>query len=46
MHYALYGEGIGMVNDQSISGYLHLFDPSNDTVFVKHFILIFNMLFK
>jgi len=30
-------EGLGNDNDQSCSGYLHLFSPS-DTTFVKHFI--------
>jgi len=30
-------EGIGNENDQSASGYLHLFNPSS-TTFVKHFI--------
>ena len=30
-------EGTGNDNDQSCSGFLHLFDPSN-TTFVKHFI--------
>jgi len=31
------GNGVGGDNDQSLSGTLHLFDPSN-TTFVKHFI--------
>ena len=31
--------GIGNDNDQSGSGYLHLFDPSN-TTFVKHFMAV------
>ena len=31
------GNGVGADNDQSLSGTLHLFDPSN-TNFVKHFI--------
>ena len=31
------GNGVGGDNDQSLSGILHLFDPSN-TTFVKHFI--------
>ncbi len=30
-------QGTGTDNDQSISGFLHLFDPSN-TTFVKHFL--------
>jgi len=30
-------EGLGYDNDQSLSGYLHLFNPSS-TTFVKHFI--------
>ena len=34
---ALYGEGVGNDNDQSTSGYLHIFAPSS-TTFVKHFI--------
>ena len=34
-------EGIGNGNDESMSGMLHLFDPSN-TTFVKHFISTFN----
>ena len=33
--------GTGNDNDQSASGYLHLFDPSN-TTFVKHFIATMN----
>ena len=37
---ALYGEGIGNDNDQSTSGYLHIFAPSS-TTFVKHFIANF-----
>ena len=35
--YARIAESIGNDNDQSCSGYLHLFDPAN-TTFVKHFI--------
>ena len=31
------GQGLGNDNDQSLSGYLHLFNPSS-TVFVKHFL--------
>lgn len=31
--------GMGNDNDQAISGYLHLFDPSNVT-FVKHFLAV------
>jgi len=34
-------ENLGNDNDQSVSGYLHLFDPSN-TTFVKHFLYIGN----
>jgi len=34
-------EGIGNSNDDSCSGYLHLFNPSS-TTFVKHFITNFN----
>jgi len=37
--------GIGNGNDQSTSGYLHLFNPSS-TTFVKHFIANSNMLFE
>ena len=37
---ALYGEGVGNDNDQSTSGYLHIFAPSS-TTFVKHFIANF-----
>ena len=33
--------GTGSDNDQSASGFLHLFDPSN-TTFVKHFIAVMN----
>jgi hypothetical protein len=33
--------GTGSDNDQSVSGFLHLFDPSNVT-FVKHFIATIN----
>ena len=33
--------GVGNANDESLSGELHLFDPSN-TTFVKHFIAKFN----
>ena len=32
-------EAMGTNNDDSLSGYLHLFDPSN-TTFVKHFIAV------
>jgi hypothetical protein len=35
--YQQLSEAVGADNDQCISGYLHLFDPSN-TTFVKHFI--------
>ena len=34
--YQQLSEAVGADNDQCISGYLHLFDPSN-TTFVKHF---------
>lgn len=37
--------GVGNGNDESTSGYLHLFNPSN-TTFVKHFIANSNMLFE
>ena len=37
-NYQLIGDGIGNENDNSLSGYLHLFDPSS-TTFVKHFIV-------
>jgi len=33
---------IGSDNDQSLSGYMHLFNPS-DTTFVKHFIAVTNI---
>jgi len=36
-NYQTIATAIGNDNDQNTSGYLHLFDPSNDT-FVKHFI--------
>ena len=32
-------DNIGSDNDQSVSGFLHLFDPSN-TTFIKHFLFI------
>ena len=35
--YQLIGDGIGAENDNSLSGFLHLFEPSS-TTFVKHFI--------
>jgi hypothetical protein len=35
--YQLLGDRVGSDNDVSLSGFLHLFDPSN-TTFVKHFI--------
>ena len=41
--YARIAESIGNDNDQSCSGYLHLFDPSN-TTFVKHFMTGFNVV--
>ena len=34
-------ENLGNDNDQSLSGYLHLFDPSS-TTFVKHFLYVGN----
>ena len=34
--------GIGNGNDECVSGYLHLFNPS-DTTFVKHFISVTNI---
>ena len=37
-NYQLIGDGIGAENDNSLNGYLHLFDPSS-TTFVKHFIV-------
>jgi hypothetical protein len=39
-----FNNGLGNDNDQSISGTLHLFDPSN-TTFVKHFISTFNQVY-
>jgi len=39
-----FNNGLGNDNDQSISGTLHLFDPSN-TTFVKHFISNFNQVY-
>ena len=35
------GRGLGNDNDQSLSGYLHIFEPSS-TTFVKHFMGIIN----
>jgi hypothetical protein len=35
--YSNLGDSVGADNDQQISGYLHLFNPSSDT-FVKHFL--------
>ena len=35
-------DGVGSDADQNVSGYLHLFNPS-DTTFVKHFIAVTNM---
>ena len=35
--YQIIGDGVGNDNDESTSGYLHLFNPSS-TTFVKHFI--------
>ena len=35
------GDSTGTDNDQSLSGYLHLFEPSS-TTFVKHFISVIN----
>ena len=37
--------GVGNGNDESTSGYLHLFNPS-DTTFVKHFISNSNMYYE
>ena len=37
-NYQLIGDGIGAENDNSLSGFLHLFEPSS-TTFVKHFIV-------
>ena len=34
-------DGVGNANDESVSGYLHLFNPSS-TTFVKHFIITSN----
>ena len=39
-----FNNGLGNDSDQSISGTLHLFDPSN-TTFVKHFISTFNQVY-
>ena len=41
--YIRLAESVGTDNDQSTSGYLHLFEPSS-TTFVKHFISVFNCL--
>ena len=35
--FATLNTGLGNANDESLSGFLHLFDPSN-TTFVKHYI--------
>jgi len=37
------GGGVGSDNDQSLSGYLHLFNPAS-TTFVKHFISRVNII--
>ena len=37
---ALYNEGVGSDNDQSTSGFLHIFEPSS-TTFTKHFLANF-----
>ena len=37
---ALYNEGVGNDNDQSTSGFLHIFEPSS-TTFTKHFLANF-----
>ena len=37
-NFQIINEAVGADNDQSVSGYLHLFEPSS-TVFVKHFII-------
>jgi hypothetical protein len=39
--YQIFVENLGADNDQSTSGTLHLFDPSN-TTFVKHFMAVIN----
>jgi hypothetical protein len=39
--YQIFVESLGADNDQSTSGMLHLFDPSN-TTFVKHFMAVIN----
>jgi hypothetical protein len=39
-----FNNGLGNDNDQSISGTLHLFNPSS-TTFVKHFISTFNQVY-
>ena len=39
--YQIFVESLGADNDQSTSGTLHLFDPSN-TTFVKHFMAVIN----
>ena len=39
--FQILGNDIGNDNDQSLSGYLHLFNPSS-TTFVKHFIAVAN----
>ena len=41
--YARIAESIGNDNDQSTSGFLHLFEPSS-TTFVKHFMTGFNVV--
>jgi hypothetical protein len=41
-NYQTIATAIGSDDDQNTSGYLHLFDPSNDT-FVKHFIAKLNV---
>ena len=37
----LNGDGLGIDNDQSTSGYLYLYNPAS-TTFVKHFMSVFN----
>ena len=39
--FQILGNDIGNDNDQSLSGYLHLFNPSS-TTFIKHFIAVAN----
>jgi hypothetical protein len=41
----MHTSGIGNDNDQSCSGYMYLFSPSN-TTFVKHFLVNNNIYFS